>query len=1166
MGIRVALNHVTRYTYDRPVTLLPHVVRLRPAPHARTPILSYSLKVEPAEQFLNWQQDPYSNYLARLVFPKAASELKVTVDLVADLTTINPFDFFVEEYAEKYPFEYEDGLKRELAPYLETLPAGPRLQKLIDAHRKTGVQMNDYMVALNQAVNKAVDYVIRLEPGVQEPEYTLDCGRGSCRDSAWLLVQLCRHLGLAARFVSGYLIQLVADEKPIEGPEGPTADFTDLHAWTEVYVPGAGWVGLDPTSGLLTAEGHIPLACTAEPQSAAPVNGSFSWTKRAGVEDDKVEEGFEFHMSVTRLKEVPRVTKPYTPEQWDAINGLGHQVDADLREWDVRLTMGGEPTFVSIDDRDAPEWNTEAMGPNKRRRAEVLLKRLRDRFAPKGFLHFGQGKWYPGEQLPRWAFGCYWRRDGEPIWHDPDLVADEATAYGFRAPDAEKFITALAENLGVQPKYAIPGYEDVWYYMWRERRLPANVDPLKSNLADEMERARLAKVFGEKLGSVVGHCLPLRRAFGPGSRWESGPWFLRQEHMFLIPGDSPMGFRLPLDSLLYEDPAERQFLEERDPFAPRGALPTFGRPLMQARGGPAPDAAGPGRPVYDPARGTGSDDYFGFSKNGHGPKRTSAPFNGTGDFTPAAGPLVRTALCVEPRNGKLYVFVPPARFIEDYLELVAAIETTAADLKMPVLIEGYRPPSDHRINHFSVTPDPGVIEANMHPADSWDELVHITTTLYEEARQSRLTAEKFMIDGRHTGTGGGNHMVLGGSKPADSPFLRRPDVLKSLVSFWTNHPSLSYLFSGLFVGPTSQHPRMDEARHDALRELELAFAQVEKSRGEHVPAWLVDRLFRHLLVDVTGNTHRTEFCIDKLFSPDSAEGRRGLLELRSFEMPPHPQMSSAQQLLLRSLVSWFWRKPYDHKLVRWGTSLHDKFMLPHFVEEDFRDALTELRVRGGYAVDPEWFAPHVSFRFPHLGAVTYRGVNLELRTAIEPWHVLGEENAAGGTARYVDSSVERVQVKVRGLTDPRHVVTCNGRRVPLHPTGTHGEFVAGVRYRAWQPPSCLHPTIPVHSPLLFDVLDTWNDRSIGGCSYHVAHPGGRSHEVMPVNALEAESRRTARFFAFGHSPGPITVPPPESNPEFPMTLDLRAPEPVRPPRPVPAVEPQRSRAAVGVVE
>jgi uncharacterized protein (DUF2126 family)/transglutaminase-like putative cysteine protease len=1093
MGIRVALTHVTRYTYDRPVDLAPHVVRLRPAPHTRTAVTAYSLRIEPEPHFLNWQQDPYSNYLARLVFPKPAHELVVTIDLVADLQPINPFDFFLDETARHVPFDYGEA-ERELAPYLETLPPGPRLRELIAAARRPGEKTVDFLVFLNRLVQQHVGYVIRLEPGVQTPEETLDLARGSCRDSAWLLVQLCRHLGLAARFVSGYLIQLTADEKPIDGPAGPPADFTDLHAWAEVYVPGAGWVGLDPTSGLLTAEGHIPLACTAEPQTAAPITGSYSWMKRD--DDDAVVEGFEFRMEVKRIGEVPRVTKPYTEEQWQAIESLGRHIDADLREWDVRLTMGGEPTFVSLDDRDAAEWNTAALGPNKRRQAMVLLHRLRDRFAPGSLLHFGQGKWYPGEQLPRWAFGCWWRRDGEPIWRDTRLIADEQTPYGFTADDAARFARGLAERLGVDPKYAIPGYEDAWYYLWRERRLPVNVDPLKNNLEDPEERERLARVFEQKLGTVVGTALPLRRAFGPGSRWESGSWFLRREHLFLIPGDSPMGYRLPLDSLPWEAPEKRQFMVERDPFAPRAPLPRF------QRGDEKPD-------------------------RNH---RVVLPAN-----------VVRTALCIEPRNGRLYVFMPPARCIDDYLDLVAAVEATAKELDRPVLIEGYKPPHDHRLNHFSITPDPGVIEANMHPAHSWDDVVDITTSLYEEAKHARLTAEKFLLDGRHTGTGGGNHIVLGGPTPADSPFLRRPDLLRSLAAFWNNHPSLSYLFSGLFVGPTSQHPRVDEARHDALRELEIAFSRV--GSGQNPPAWLVDRLFRNLFTDLTGNTHRAEFCIDKLFNPGSAEGRRGLVELRSFEMPPHARMSCVQQLLLRGLVSWFWRKPYEQKLVRWGTSLHDKFLLPHFVAEDFFDALDEVRRLGGYQIDPQWFTPHVEFRFPILGTVAHRGVTLELRTAIEPWNVLGEEATAGGTSRYVDSSVERLQVRVRNLTDPRHIVTCNGRRVPLHPTGTRGEFVAGVRYRAWQPPSCLHPTIPVHSPLVFDILDTWNDRSIGGCTYHVSHPGGLAHETLPVNALAAESRRIARFFAFGHTPGPLSVPPEEPDAEFPLTLDLRRPEP-----------------------
>jgi len=1110
MGIRVALSHRTEFHYDRPVTFGPHTIRLRPAPHSRTTIHSYSLNVDPKPHFLNWQQDPYNNYLARIVFPKPAKSLVVTVDLIAELIPINPFDFFIEEYAKEIPFQYESVLKAELAPYLETIPTGPKFAELVAEIGAFQGETNDFLVELNTSIYRRLKYLIRLEPGVQTPEETLELGSGSCRDYAWLLVQVARHLGYAARFCSGYSIQLVADEKPVDGPAGTTVDVTDLHAWAEVFVPGAGWIGLDATSGLLTAEGHIPLACTADPQTAAAISGAFSFVKDDSNPDDKLGEEFKFHMSVDRIDEAPRVTKPYTEDQWHKIDELGHRVDAELREWDVRLTMGGEPTFVSIDDRESDEWNIAALGPKKREQAMILLKRLRERWASGAFLHFGQGKWYPGEQLPRWALGCHWRKDGDPIWLNPELVADETVPYGFGATVAEQFIHRLAENLGVDPKYAIAGYEDAMYYMWRERKLPINVDPLKSKLEDPMERARLAKVFEQNLGSVVGYTLPIKRAYFPDTKWESGPWFLRQEHLFLVPGDSPMGFRLPLDSLPWQAPEHRQVIEPRDPFAPRGPLPT----RMQSSFGSA----------------------NGVSLNGR-KKR----FPGENAYE---GQQVRTALCVEPRDGKLYVFMPPIPLAEDYLELVANVELTAAELGTPVIVEGYKPPSDPRLNHFSITPDPGVIEVNVHPASSWGELNELTTSLYEEAKAARLSTEKFMVDGRHAGTGGGNHMVLGGATPGDSPFLRRPDLLKSLVTFWNNHPSLSFLFSGMFVGPTSQHPRIDEARNDSLYEFEIAAGHLAGS-GRTPPAWLVDRSFRNLLIDVTGNTHRTEFCIDKMYNPDSSTGRLGLLEFRAFEMPPHSRMSLVQQLMIRSLVSWFWKKPYQQEIVRWGTELHDRFMLPHFVERDFNDLLDELK-RAGYAFDPQWFVPHLEFRFPLLGDMAQRDIQLELRNAIEPWHVLGEEVSTGGAARYVDSSVERVQVKVRGMTDPRHVITCNGRRVPLHPTGTKGEFVAGVRYRAWQPPSCLHPLIPVQSPLTFDILDTWNDRSIGGCQYHVSHPGGRADEVFPLNAREAESRRIARFFRMGHTPGSVIVPSAEPNPEFPYTLDLRRPVPKPP--------------------
>ena len=1119
MSIRIALNHKTEYLYDRLVDLQPHIVRLRPAPHCRTPILSYSLTIEPSKHFLNWQQDPYSNYLARLVFPEPARSFSVEVDLIAELSAINPFDFFIESTAEKYPFSYAPLLAHELMPYLETPPAGPKLQELVAAHRRHKCRTIDCLVEINGDLQRRISYLIRMEPGVQTCEETLTTGSGSCRDSAWLLVQLLRQLGFAARFVSGYLIQLVADVEALDGPSGPRHDFSDLHAWAEVYLPGAGWIGLDPTSGLMAGEGHIPLACSADPITAAAITGTYLFTRDSALgEEDVCHEEFKFQMSVTRVLETPRVTKPYSEDQWKAIDALGEHVDRRLKAGDVRLTMGGEPTFVSIDDRDAPEWNTAALGEKKYQQAGDLLKRLQEKFTQGALLHIGMGKWYPGEPLPRWAFGCYWRRDGVPLWDDHTLLAEIDKDYGHNADDAKLFITTLADRLEVDSADCIPGYEDAWYYLWKERRLPVNVDPLKSRLDNAEDRKRLAKIFEQGLSHIVGFVLPLRRHDNEGVMlWESGPWTLRQEHLFLIPGDSPMGLRLPLDSLPWEAPETRDAVIGPDPFAPRDALPSQAARDRQQRRFALP---GSYHRQVDPS---GSPSLAGT--------------NGQADVhPPTASKLVRTALCVEPRGGRLHVFMPPVEKLEDYLDLLAAIEATANELQLPVVIEGYKPPSDHRLAHFQITPDPGVIEVNTHPAQSWRELVDVTTTLYEEARKSRLSTEKFMLDGRHCGTGGGNHVVIGGPSPADSPILRRPDLLRSLLTFWHNHPSLSYLFSSMFIGPTSQAPRVDEARNDSLYELELAFQQIPDQGG--CPPWLVDRVFRHLLVDLTGNTHRTEFCIDKLYAPESSAGRQGLVELRAFEMPPHSRMSLVQQLLLRSLVARFWEQPYRQKLVRWGTELHDRFMLPHYIEQDFADVLYEMN-QAGFPLQMAWFAPHVEFRFPLLGHVTHSGVHIELRQATEPWHVLGEEPGPGGTARYVDSSLERVQIKVRGLTNPRHLVTCNARRVPLFPTGVNGEYVAGVRYRAWQPPSCLHPTIGVHAPLVFDVFDQWTGRSVGGCQYHVSHQGGLSYETFPVNAAEAETRRHSRFFAFGHTRGTWTVPPETISGECPLTLDLR---------------------------
>jgi uncharacterized protein (DUF2126 family)/transglutaminase-like putative cysteine protease len=1100
MSIHVSLNHVTHYKYDRPISLGPQVVRLRPAPHCRTQIRSYSLRVTPENHFLNWQQDPQGNYQARLVIPEKTDEFRVEVDLIADLATINPFDFFLEASAQEFPFTYDPILAHELKPYLELEPLGPRLKEFLATIPRQKQSTIDFLVDLNSRVRAAVSYIVRLEPGVQTCEETLEKKSGSCRDSAWLLVQICRQLGLAARFVSGYLIQLTADIKPIgDGAAGPTSDFTDLHAWTEVYLPGAGWVGLDATSGLLAGEGHIPLACTSDPVTAAPISGTLM---------EKAETDFSFHMAVTRVYESPRVTLPYREQQWQEIEALGRVVDEALTKRDVRLTMGGEPTFVSSANRDGAEWNFTAMSPEKAAIGDKLLRRLAEKYSTGGLLHFGQGKWYPGEPLPRWAYGCFWRKDGEPLWQDPKLFAITGQDYGATAEQSGKFLRLLAEKLGVDAKYVREAYEDMFHYLVEEQKLPYNVSVFDAKLKTKEDRERLARTFARGLDAVVGHNLPLQRDSGkPGKPWLSSHWHLRTERLMLIPGDSPMGYRLPLNALPWAEPSDAVQVVEADPTESKPPLPPPGQSRKRAAASGEATATEP---------------------------RAERVSEGKPDKQ-----VVRTSICVEPRDGQLHVFLPPVERAEDFIDLVALIEETATELQTPIRLEGYAPPVDPRLENFKITPDPGVIEVNLQPSASWPELVRITEVLYEEARHCDLCAEKFLLDGRHVGTGGGNHVILGAATPLDSPILRRPDLLRSLVAYWQNHPSLSYLFSGMFIGPTSQMPRVDEARNDVLYELSLAFQQVPEHG--HIPPWLVDRIFRHILTDSTGNTHRAEFCIDKLFSPDSSTGRLGLLELRCFEMPPHARMSLTQQLLLRTLVAMFWDKPYRQSPVVWGTQLHDRFLLPYFCGLDFSEVISDLQ-RAGYPFKFEWFAPHLEFRFPIQGEVSYGGVTLELRSALEPWHVLGEEGTAGGTVRYVDSSVEKLQVKIDNAIEGRHVVTCNGRRLPLHSTGNAGQFVAGVRFRAWQPPEALHPTIGVDAPLTFDILDTWTGRSLGGCVYHVSSPGGRNWTTMPVNANEAEGRRLSRFRAFGHTPGPMFVPPlPVSRGAFPLTLDLRLP-------------------------
>jgi uncharacterized protein (DUF2126 family)/transglutaminase-like putative cysteine protease len=1075
MGIQVALNHTTQYHYEKPVSVGPQLIRLRPAPHCRTPILSYSLHVTPAAHLLNWQLDVHNNHVARLLFTEKTDEFVVDVGLVAELSPFNPFDFFLEPAVENYPFTYPAELDEDLEPYLSVDPAGPRLQAFLSKLSRERRGTISFLVDLNRTVRSQIGYVTRLDPGIQTCEQTLEKSSGSCRDSAWLLVQILRHCGIAARFVSGYLIQLAADDGAVDGTSGPRTDSADFHAWVEAFLPGAGWIGMDATSGLFAGEGHIALVSTPNASQAAPIEGT--------VEPANVE--FSYSMSVRRLNDPPRTSKPFSEEEWRKVEEVAHRVDADLKAEDVRLTMGGEPTFVGIDEPESAQWSIDALGPVKRTRGLALIRALRGRVAPGGMLHYGQGKWYPGEPLPRWALGCFWRVDQVPVWENIDLIAREDAESSFGASDAFKFITALSRRLQVSSENILPAYDG----------------------------------DGES-AEPVGYILPIRRRQASGKLfWSSQLWFPRAERFLLSPGDSPIGYRVPTESMPWVAPDEVECEREAVPGA-AGVVETR---------------------VKLPSRLSRGMDLFG--KN-----PAADPLPALSSTAETAQELIRPSLCVQARDGRLHVFLPYASQLADYLDLVAAVEDTCQHLQQAVWLEGYPPPSDPRLRSFSVTPDPGVLEINLPPASNWDELEQVNTLLFEEARKNRLTTEKFAYDGSHLATGGGSHIVVGGATVLDSPFLRRPDLLRSMLAFWQNHPSLSYLFSGMYVGPTSQSPRIDEARMDSLYELELAFSNL---RAHDCHPTTVDGLFRNLLVDMTGNAHRAEFCIDKLYPPEGRGLRAGLLELRAFEMSPHVRMGLIEMLLIRALVCMFWKCPFEGGLVRWGAALHDRFMLPHFVRRDFFDVLGCLR-EAGYSFEEQWFAAQMEFRFPKLGSIEVEWIELELREALEPWNVLAEQSVSGAMVRAVDSSFERIQVRVSGLsTESRYVVTCNGRAVPLTATGEPGEFVAGVRYRARQLAAELHPTIPVHAPLTFDIIDLlkegrWSQRSIGRCAYHVASPDGRIYTARPANATEAADRRRERFQALGVPSEPVAVPEKEHNSIFPMTLDLRVPSPEKP--------------------
>lgn len=1035
MSTRIALTQRYEYRFSRSVQLSTHWLRLRPAPHTAGRISAYSLRVHAETHYLNWLRDPFENHLARLDFPDPTDAVTLEIDLIAELEPVNPFEFLVEPFAASHPFDYPEQLRKELAPYLRRGTSGSKLNQFLKKLKLKSGYITEQIGAINEYVSNALAVTGPGNPGAIDLETVLHQGHGSAWELAWLLTLTLRNVGLAARVTQGYRIFLDAKAK---------TDTVSNHAWSEVFLPGAGWVGLDPCGGLFINEGYIPLASAPEPLRVLPIAGY----------RECCEETFNETISIRRLS--PKISSwPLNESQWADLKNLGHYIDSDLNAQNIKLAMAGGLSFVSAIDTQSPEWTVAALGDGKRFAAEQLLQRLWQRLAPGGVIHLGQGEQFGGESLPRWSLA-----------------------------DAEQLAQQIADALGISDGFVMPAYEDGLSVLWQQRDL-FNGMPGADELGDPEKRRALAETLSFNNGYVSGYVLPLR--WDPArERWASGKWQFRRDAVYLLPGTSPLGYRLPLESLPVAAGAPAEADPERCQFDERGILPDVHGELS-AR------LSTPGRKETAPI---------------------AADVN-TGDAAP------RTALSIEVRDGRLCIFMPPLTHLEHYLELLAAIEHAASRLVVPLIIEGYEPPQDHRLRCFKLEPQAGILKVWLPEAHSWQRQLELIETTYEEAYQVGLQAERVAADGQRLSPGGGAELILGGVKPTESPFLQRPELLRSLICFWQQHPSLSYFFAGRSIGAGGDAPRPDEGRDESLYELGIALERIPA--GEIDTPWLADRLLRHLLVDPAGDMKRAEIRIDQLYSPDRAGLRLGRMVLRSFEMAPDAKLYALQTLLVKALIAYLGRRPQQTELVDFGAALHDRFMLPSPLWQDLCNILDELN-HAGYPFQPGWFEPLRDLHFPALGQVQLGNITLELRSAHEPWPLLAEETTAAGVARFIDSANERLEVRATGLTPSRYVLVCNDRRVPLQPTGTRGEYVAGVRYKASNPPSTLHPTIAPVEALVFDLVDGWTGRSIGGCTYLPSRLPlwGAAGVPLAVHSMAAGSARPVQL-------PPIMMTPPWSD-------------------------------------
>jgi uncharacterized protein (DUF2126 family)/transglutaminase-like putative cysteine protease len=1095
VSTRVAITHRIEQHFARPVRLSTHWLRLRPAPEQRAQIAAFSLAVDAEPHFLNWVRDPFENHLARLDFPEPLAGLGITLELIAELEPTNPFDFLAEPYAAEHPFEYPVQLKKELSPYRLTSAPGPRLSAWLANVDRTSKTTLERLDELTRMVQEAHALAVDAGPGAVDLERFLERGKGSCWEFAWLLTVTLRHVGLAARFVCGYRL-LLADESGGSTPRFP--DTVTLHTWSEAYIPGAGWIGLDPAAGIFITETYIPLACAPEPVRVLPI---------VGDREPCVETRSE-SLRVRRLTPA-QASWPHTDTQRADIDALGRFVDEDLALQGLKPALGVSLSFVSRQDGMAPEWSTQALGPSKRLLAESLSVALWKRLGHGGVPQLGQGEWYGGESLPRWRLGCFFRADGEPVWRNPERLSF-GHAQRTAGPDqAQRLVRSLARGLGIDPARVVAAHEDPLHELWRARA-PGQL-PAPQDLRDPLRRRALAERLSSAHRTPTGFLVPLGWDHARAC-WVSGNWRFRRSGIYLAPGSASMGYRLPLDGLIDDEAGVLEAHIERCPFEERGKLPDFHAGVR--------------------------------SRHDRGPTEPS-----TRDGRPP-----RTALCVEARAGELFVFLPPVSHLEHYLELVAAVEVAAEALKLPVSLEGYEPPEDPRLRRFLLEPDAGVLRLNLPETSSWDEQLSVISAAYEEAWRLDLNTERVSADdGRRVPSGGGGRLTVGGVSPAESPFLTRPEILRSLIAYWQRHPCLSYLFAGRLIGPSGSAPRPDEGRDEILYELSIALEHLRSGTSDK--PWLADRVLRHLLTDPAGNLKRAEIRIDQLYAPERASLRLGRILINAFESAPEARLAALQSLLVLGLIGRFGRHPDSGELRRWGPALHDQFLLPEVLWADLRIVVADLAA-ARYPFQLDWFEPLFELRFPVLGSVPIGPLMFKLRSAHEPWPLLAEEVTRGGVARFIDAANERLQVTLSGAHPGRYVLACNGHRVPLQRTPTHGEYVAGVRYKVSNPPSTMHPTVSPVEGLVFDVIDTWTGHAIGGCTYLApqprisgpigtptpAPPTGEPREgprFFPVPFLSMQAMgKSGRFLPRGSGVGKMAAPPRVDDEQFPYLLDL----------------------------